>query len=86
MEHRLACRTSVSFASLNPTYPAFFDSAPKKETAVTNPILDIADVELQARPPAFAPTGTAAQRYDARMGAIGQRLGAQKLGGAPSSQ
>lgn len=53
---------------------------------MTNPILDIADVELQARPPAFAPTGTAAQRYDARMGAIGQRLGAQKLGGAPSSQ
>ena len=47
---------------------------------MTIPILNIADVDLQPRPPAFAPTGEAAQRYDARLGLIGQRLGAQKLG------
>ncbi|MBI5431092.1 MAG: cupin domain-containing protein [Nitrosomonadales bacterium] len=44
------------------------------------PIINIADVELQARPPAFAPTGAAAQRYDSRMGMIAPRIGAQKLG------
>jgi uncharacterized cupin superfamily protein len=44
------------------------------------PILNIADIELQSRPAAFAATGTAAERYDARMGVIAQRLGAQKLG------
>ena len=43
-------------------------------------ILNIADVELQPRPAQFAATGAAAQRFDARMGAIGARLGAQKLG------
>lgn len=47
---------------------------------MTRPILNIADVELQARPPAFAATGAAAARYDARMGMIAPRLGAQKLG------
>lgn len=47
---------------------------------MSRPILNIADVELQPRPAAFAPTGAAATRYDARVGAIGARLGAQKLG------
>lgn len=44
------------------------------------PIINIADVELQPRPAAFAATGAAAQRYDARMGQVAPRLGAQKLG------
>lgn len=47
---------------------------------MSKPIINIADIELQPRPPAFAPTGAAAQRYDARMGMIAPRLGAQKLG------
>ncbi len=47
---------------------------------MSKPIINIADVELQPRPPAFAATGAAAERYDARMGMIAQRLGAQKLG------
>lgn len=43
---------------------------------MTRPILNIADIELQSRPAAFA----AADRYDARMGFIALRLGAQRLG------
>lgn len=45
-----------------------------------HPILNLADVELAPRPAAFAATGPAAERYDARMGQIASRLGAQKLG------
>ncbi|WP_028009330.1 cupin domain-containing protein [Solimonas flava] len=44
------------------------------------PILNLADVELLERPSALAPTGPAAERYAARMGMIGAKLGAQKLG------
>ena len=44
------------------------------------PILNIADVELQPRPPAFAASGAAAQRFDARLGMVGTRLGARLLG------
>jgi uncharacterized cupin superfamily protein len=44
------------------------------------PIINIADVELQSRPPAFAATGDAAQRFDARMGMVGARIGAKLLG------
>ena len=44
------------------------------------PIVNIADVELKPRPPAFAATGPAAARFDARMGSIAPRIGAQKLG------
>lgn len=47
---------------------------------MSKPVINIADVELQPRPPAFAPSGAAAERYDARMGMIAPRLGAQKLG------
>lgn len=47
---------------------------------MTKPIINIADVELEPRPPGFAPSGPAAERYDARMGFIGPRIGAQKLG------
>jgi len=44
------------------------------------PILNIADVSLEPRPAAFAPTGPAAARFDAKIGAIGARVGAKKLG------
>lgn len=47
---------------------------------MTHPIINIADVELQPRPAAYAATGDAAARYDAHMGMIAPRLGAQKLG------
>lgn len=47
---------------------------------MTHPIINIADVELQARPAAYAATGPAAERYDARMAMLAPRLGAQKLG------
>jgi uncharacterized cupin superfamily protein len=47
---------------------------------MTQRILNIADVELQPRPPQFAATGPAAAVFDARMGQIGAMLGAQKLG------
>jgi uncharacterized cupin superfamily protein len=43
-------------------------------------IVNIADVELQPRPPQRAPTGAAAQRFDARIGIIAPKLGAKKLG------
>lgn len=44
------------------------------------PIINIADVDLEPRPPGFTPSGTAAERFDAKMGFIGPRIGAQKLG------
>lgn len=47
---------------------------------MTKPVLNIADVELQARPAAMTPSGDTAEKYDARMGFIGPRIGAQKLG------
>ncbi|HEX7047947.1 MAG TPA: cupin domain-containing protein [Gammaproteobacteria bacterium] len=47
---------------------------------MTTSIINIADVELHPRPEAFAATGDAAGRYDARMGFVGRQIGAQKLG------
>jgi len=47
---------------------------------MTKPIINIADVELEPRPTAFAPSESAAERFDAKMGFIGPRIGAQKLG------
>ena len=44
------------------------------------PIINIADVELHPRPPAFAASGDGAQRFDARMGMVGARIGAKLLG------
>lgn len=44
------------------------------------PIINIDDVELQPRSAALTPTGSAAERFDARMGMIGPKVGAQKLG------
>lgn len=43
-------------------------------------IININDVDLLPHPAALAPKGPAAERYEARMGFIGARLGAQKLG------
>ena len=42
-------------------------------------ILNLDAIELQ-RPPSYAPSGAAEGRFDMRMGQIGTRLGAQKLG------
>ena len=44
------------------------------------PIINVADILLEPRPQAFAPTGTAADRFEARIGAIAPRIGAKKLG------
>ena len=44
------------------------------------PIINLADVELQPRPPQFAPTGPAAERFDVRVGQIARQIGAKKLG------
>jgi uncharacterized cupin superfamily protein len=43
-------------------------------------IINIADVELQPRPPQFAPQGAAAERFDVRTGQIARQIGAKKLG------
>ena len=47
---------------------------------MTKPLINIDEIELQPRPPQFSPTGTAGERFDARIGAIGRRIGARKLG------
>ncbi|MBI5889153.1 MAG: cupin domain-containing protein [Nitrosomonadales bacterium] len=47
---------------------------------MSKPVINIADVELKRRPPGFAPTGGAAERYEARMGMVGNLLGSRKLG------
>jgi uncharacterized cupin superfamily protein len=47
---------------------------------MNKPVINIADVELKPRPAGFAPTGGAAERYEARMGMVGNVLGARKLG------
>lgn len=44
------------------------------------PIINLDDVELDPRPQAFAATGDAAERFDAKMGMIAPALGAKKLG------
>lgn len=47
---------------------------------MTKPVLNLDDVELQPMPPAFRPTGEAAERFDSLRGQIASRLGARKLG------
>jgi len=44
------------------------------------PIINIDDVALEPWPAGFAPTGAAAERFDAKIGGIAPRIGAQKLG------
>jgi uncharacterized cupin superfamily protein len=43
-------------------------------------IINIAEVELQPRPPQYAPSGRAAERYEARVGMIAPQIGAKQLG------
>ena len=43
-------------------------------------IINLDEVELHPRPPAFAATGEAAERFDAKIGMIAPALGARKLG------
>jgi uncharacterized cupin superfamily protein len=47
---------------------------------MTKPIVNIADVQLQPRPPQFAPTGAAADLYDAKIAFVSRQLGATRLG------
>jgi uncharacterized cupin superfamily protein len=47
---------------------------------MNKPIINVDEVELQPRPTAFAAKGTAAERFDSKMGMIAPKLGAQKLG------
>ena len=42
-------------------------------------IINLSEVELQPRPPQFAPTGPAAERFEARVGMIAPKIGAKKL-------
>jgi uncharacterized cupin superfamily protein len=44
------------------------------------PIINLADVELSPLPPGVAPPESMSDRYAPRMGMIGARIGAQKLG------
>lgn len=43
-------------------------------------IINLDEIELQPRPPAFSATGEAAERFDVKMGMLGSVIGAQKLG------
>jgi uncharacterized cupin superfamily protein len=47
---------------------------------LNRPIVNIAEIEVQPLPAAFAASGASAERYDARMGHIAPRLGAKQLG------
>jgi uncharacterized cupin superfamily protein len=47
---------------------------------MNKPVINIADVELKPRPPGFAPTGGSPERYESRMGMVGNVLGSRKLG------
>jgi uncharacterized cupin superfamily protein len=47
---------------------------------MTQPIINIDDVEVSPWPAAFVPTGEAADRFGAAMGRIAPTLGASKLG------
>lgn len=47
---------------------------------MARPVINISDVELEPRPAVMDPTGPAKERFEARMGFIGPRVGARKLG------
>ena len=47
---------------------------------MTRPIINIDQIDLLPRPTAYAAPGAAAARFDACMGEIAPRIGAQKLG------
>ena len=44
------------------------------------PVININDIELAPRPKAYAATGEAAERFDAKMGQVGPRIGSKLLG------
>src|SRR3569833_884932 len=81
---RSLCRLAPDSAPCRPPagdrrhYPGFHRN--NWRDCMARPLINIADVELEPRPAAFAPTGTAEERFDARMGFIGPRIGARKLG------
>lgn len=50
------------------------------DSAINKPILNLDELELQPRPEAFAATGPAAEKYDARMAMVSRALGASQLG------
>ena len=43
-------------------------------------VINLDQVQIEERPAFFQPTGDAKQRFESRMGAIGARIGASKLG------
>jgi uncharacterized cupin superfamily protein len=47
---------------------------------MTQRIINIADIELPPRPAASAAPGGVAERFDGRIGSVGTRIGARKLG------
>lgn len=47
---------------------------------MAQPVLNINDADLLPPPPAMAPSGDVANRYEARMARISAQIGAQKLG------
>jgi uncharacterized cupin superfamily protein len=51
-----------------------------KETAVTKPVINVADLELVPRPEQYRPKGANAELYGLSMARIAERLGAKQLG------
>jgi len=49
-------------------------------TAMTHPIINLDQIDLPPRPAAYGAPGDAATRFDSRMGEVGARIGARKLG------
>src|SRR5512141_632288 len=47
---------------------------------MTRPVINIDEIQPESRPAAFAPSGEAASRYDAKIARIGLRIGAKQLG------
>src|SRR5687767_9172916 len=52
----------------------------ERRARMQKPIVNIADIELKPRPSAIAPTGPAANVFDARVGLMSGALGASRLG------
>ena len=47
---------------------------------MTRPVINLDEIELKSRPAAFAATGDAEDRYDAKIGQDGRRIGAKQMG------
>src|SRR6202041_752510 len=52
----------------------------KAGNVMPKPIMNVADISLEQTPSQWAPTGSAAERFEARTGVIGARIGARTLG------